>query len=267
MSQRLLRFGFHGFLNALPLLEPLQRRSRQAGFEMVVDVPSTIAEELAAGRLDLAMVPSIEYLKAGDHLRLLPGICIASRGAVRTVLLIAKTPLAEVKSLALDNRSRTSVALLRILHRFHPEVRFYPAAPDIAGMLKAHDAALIIGDPALCVTDCGKGTTIYDLSQEWFARTGKTFVHAVIAVRSGVSPTAETLDAIRVARQGLPDAIAKIAKTHAEKYGVPLETCDDYLRNKIRYDLGEEELQGLASFRDLCHEHGLIPQKHEIRFV
>ena len=228
---------------------------------MVVDTPSALGEQLLSGRLDLAMVPSIEYLKAGDGLRLLPGICIASRGAVWTVLLVAKTPLAEVRSLALDNRSRTSAALLRILHRFHPEVRYHSAAPDISGMLKAHDAALIIGDPALSVAEHHAGTSIYDLSEEWFNLTGKTFVHAVVAARPGVSLTDEMMGAIREARKEAPAGITAIAKAHAEKYGIPRERCEDYLRHRIHYDLGEEALQGLAVFRDLCHERGLISQK------
>ncbi|OGW20495.1 MAG: hypothetical protein A3K09_00985, partial [Nitrospinae bacterium RIFCSPLOWO2_12_FULL_47_7] len=256
-------------LNALPLLEPLQRKSRQAGYEMAVDVPSLTAEELMSGRLDLAMIPSIEYLKAGDSLSLLPGICIASRGAVWTVLLISKTPLAEVRSLAMDNRSRTSVALLRILFadRFHPEVKYQPAMPDIAEMLNTHDAALIIGDPALSVPDCGRGTSIYDLSQEWFNLTGNTFVHALVAVRPGVSLTPEILEAISSARQEAEGEIAQIAKNHAEKFGVSPSICEDYLRNRIQYDLNEDGLRGLTVFRDLCHDRGLIPKKHNIQFI
>jgi chorismate dehydratase len=192
-------------------------------------------------------------------LRLLPGICIASRGAVWTVLLIAKAPLAEVRSVALDNRSRTSAALLRILFedRFHPEVKYLPAAPDVAEMLKIHDAALIIGDPALNIEH--QGTNVYDLSEEWFERTGNTFVHAVVAARPGVSLTDEMTGAIRAARQEAPGEIAGIAKIHAGKYA----RCEDYLRHRIRYELGEEELLGLAVFRDLCHERGLIPQKRD----
>lgn len=269
MSKRILRFGFHGFLNALPLLRPLRRRSQQAGFEMVVDVPSALATDLMAGRLDLAMVPSIEYLRADKGFRLLPGICIASQGDVLSVLLIAKTPLAEVRSLALDNRSRTSVALLRILFgdRFHPEVGFYPVAPDIAGMLNNYDAALIIGDPALSVAKHSKGMKVYDLSGEWFARTGKTFVHAVVAVRPGTILTEEIMDAVRAASSDAPTEISEIAKTHAEKYGVETQICEDYLRHRIRYNFGDEELDGLTFFRDLSYEHGLIPQKHPIHFV
>ncbi len=269
MSKRILRFGFHGFLNAQPLLHPLRRRSLQAGFEMVIDVPSVLAADLQAGRLDLAMVPSIEYLRADQEFRLLPPICIASQGDVLSVLLITKTPLAEVRSLALDNRSRTSVALLRILFgdRFHPEVGFYPVAPDVAGMLNNHDAALIIGDPALGAAKYSRGMKVYDLSGEWFARTGKTFVHAVIAVRPETIISAEIIDAVREARRGVPAEISAIAKAHAEKYGVEMQVCEDYLRHRIRYDLGDEELDGLTCFRDLCHEHGLISEKHPIRFI
>lgn len=267
MSKNLLRFGFHDFLNAQPLLLPLSRLARQAGIDMVLDTPSSIAAKLRAGELDLGMIPSVEYLRQADRYRLLPGLTIASRGTVGTVLLITKKPLAEVGALALDSRSLTSAALLRILFedQFPPRIRFHNAAPDLDAMLKNHDAALIIGDQAFKVKDQAKGLTIYDLSEEWFRRTGKTFVHAVVAVR--VDLKKETVDTIQRAKsQGLRE-IPEIAKTQAGKYGISADFCEDYLRNKIIYELGEQELAGLTHFRGLCHQHGIIDHDHPIRFV
>ena len=267
MSRRLLRFGFHGFLNALPLLNFLQRNGTRVGFEMVVDAPSVIAEKLLSGQHDLAMIPSIEYLRVADGFRLFPGICIASRQAVLTVLLVTKVKLSEVRSVALDNRSRTSVALLRILFesRFHPKVEYHPAVPDIAEMLKTHSAALIIGDPALNITELDQSFTIYDLSREWFALTGKAFVHAVVAVRPDILLTDDMVRTMRAAIGNVKDEITEIIKDQSKHYGAGI--CEDYLRHRIRYVLGEEETQGLICFRDLCHDRGLIARKHPIQYI
>lgn len=266
MSERLMRFGFHGFLNALPLLNSLQRSSSCSGFEMVVDVPCAVAEKLLSGQLDLAMIPSIEYLKVADRFDLLPGPCIASKGEVLTVLLISKQPLSKVRSVALDSRSRTSVALLQILfgNRFPPEAKYVSVEPEINKMLDTHDAALVIGDLALKYVNPG-AVTVYDLSREWLALTGKAFVHAVVAVRSNLSMTDEMREAIHTATRNVSSEIAEIVKAQAENYEAGI--CEDYLRNKIRYTLGDEEVQGLSCFRDMCYDSGLLSQKHPIKFI
>lgn len=268
MTGKLLRFGFHGFLNAQPPLTVLSRLAPRAGFEIVVDSPAAVAEMLMSGQLDLAMVPSAEYLRVAGEYKLVPGLCIASRGPVSTVLLVAKTPLERVRSLALDERSRTSVALLKILYggRFSPEIEYRPARPDLSAMLKEHDAALIIGDQALNAVPA-EGLLVHDLSEEWFRRAGKTFVHAVVAVRPGVFLDGETVELIGSAGREAEGEIASAAQAHSGRTGVSRETCENYLREKIIYRLGAEELEGLEHFRDLCHERGLIPQKHPLRFL
>ncbi|MFQ5715653.1 MAG: menaquinone biosynthetic enzyme MqnA/MqnD family protein [Nitrospinales bacterium] len=272
MPNTLLRFGFHDFLNAQPLLLPLKRAARQAGMEIVLGAPAELAAKLKAGELDLAMIPSAGYLKEADRYRLAPGLSIASRGAVGTVLLAAKTPLAEVRSLALDNRSITSETLLRVLFgaRFHPRIQFHGVVPDPKTMLENYDAALVIGDQAFQIPILwrrNRNFDIYDLSAEWFRRTGKTFVHAVVAALPEAELEQGTLDILQRSKAEGLQSIPEIAKTQAEKHGISKELCEDYLMNKIIYDLGEEELAGLALFRDWCHERGLIERKHEIRFV
>ena len=135
--------------------------------------------------------------------------------------------------------------------------------PDPEKMLENNDAALIIGDQALGYSR--EGALIYDLSEEWFNRTGKTFVHAVIAVRQGVEVefTQTLMDAKQEGMQNL-DAIAE---TQAKKTGHPVSLLQDYLKNKIRYDFGEEELKGLVQFQSLCHEVGLLPEKFPLKFI
>ena len=104
-----------------------------------------------------------------------------------TVLFLTKKPINEIRSIAADNRSRTSVALLKILFSFRSDLSIHPFPPDLESMLVDHSAALIIGDSAFKLSNLDSSITVYDLSEEWFRRTGKTFVHAVVAVRKNIS--------------------------------------------------------------------------------
>ncbi len=243
------------------------KRAAEVGLEISNDTPAQLADQLSAGQLDMAMIPAIEYLKHADRFRMVPNISIASRKKVGTVLLLSKVPLDAVQSLAVDNRSRTSIALLRILYAtvFPAELEFSQHEPNPEKMLDHHDAALIIGDQALGISK--KGAAIYDLSEEWFNQTGKTFVHAVIAVRDGVkvdgSITQTLLDAKHEGLQNL-DAIAQ---AQASETGHPVFLLRDYLKHKICYDLGEKEMQGLVHFQSLCHEFGMVAKKFPLRFV
>lgn len=268
MSQKKLLCGLHEFLNAQPLLVPLLNTAEETGLEMVVDVPSRLAKMLKSGSLDLAMIPTVEYLKEAHRYRLVD-VCIASRKKVSTVLLISKLPVQDIKTLALDERSRTSVALLKILFakKFSPEIVFEPSPPDPVAMLKAHDAALIIGDQNFSLPTLPKETEIYDLSQEWYQKTGKTFVHAVLAVREGVPLEKSVYEAIQSARRQGIQNISTIASNFAAAKGLDLAVCEDYLRHKIIYELGQEALDGMNLFQQLCHDQGLIPEKHPFQFV
>ena len=203
--------------------------------------------------------------RLADQFRLLPKISIASRNKVGTVLLISKVPLSTIRSLALDNRSRTSVALLEVLYSkvFPSGIRLETQKPDPDKTLKKHDAGLIIGDQALGYSR--EGLLVYDLSEEWFNRTGKTFVHAVIAVREGIK--AEFIQTIINAKQEGLQSLDQIARAQAKTTGQPLALLLDYLKNQIRYDFGEEEIEGLLHFQSLCHEAGLISKNFPLKFV
>lgn len=269
MAQILLKFGFHNFLNAQPVVVPLCRRARDAGFAMVFDVPGALAERLAAGVLDLAMIPAIEYLKRAQEYRLVPGLSIASRGPVGTVLLVSGKPLGEAARVAVDERSRTSVALLKILFGdlFPPGVHFSPLPPDVSSMFDAHDAALIIGDQALRIDRNDPALRVWDLSEEWFARTEKTFVHAVVAVRPEVKLTRRMLDTIEEAKAQRGDGLKDIVRVRAEQMDLPAGTIRDYLEHQIIYDLGEEELAGLRLFQQIANECGLVDRAFPLRFI
>jgi predicted solute-binding protein len=167
-----LRLGVVSYLNAVPTVQGLDSDPR---FEIVRDVPSRIAARLHAGEIDLGLIPSIEYAE-GDY-AIVPGIAIASRGPVRSVMLLHRRPIEGIRRVAVDTSSRTSAALVRVLlrDRLGRDPEYAPMPPDVPAMLNSADAALVIGDPALYYD--GEAARL-DLGAEWTERTGRPFVYA-----------------------------------------------------------------------------------------
>ncbi len=268
MIQRPIRFGLHDFLNAQPLLAPLSGEDLPEEFVIELDTPAALAERLDAGELDLAMIPAVAFFTGGRNYRLLDKVCIASCGKVDTVLFAVKAPLASLKTIAVDRRSKTSIALLKILFadRFAPEVSFVPHDPDPLAMLRSHAAGLIIGDQALAVPRDQTGLQVFDLSEAWFEKTGLPFVHAVIAVRKGVSLSQKLQERIVAApEQGLK-RMQRYLKPYADKRGLDAAVCEHYLKKRILYRLDTKEKEGVLLFQKLCVERGLVPEMTPIEF-
>src|SRR5438105_4504128 len=178
-----IRVGAVNYLNTKPLIHELEDLA--PGIELMLDVPSRLADMLAEDQLDVALIPVIEYFRAGRY-TIIPGISIASRGPVLSVTLFSRVPWADIRRLALDEGSRTSAALaqilLRLRHGVHPEV--VPLPLDCDAEDADADAVLLIGDRAMRA--CLPGFAhAYDLGQEWYDWTGLPFVYAVWAVRPG----------------------------------------------------------------------------------
>jgi chorismate dehydratase len=253
-----LRLGVVGYLNAVPTVHGLGRDPR---FEIVRDVPSRIAARLHAGEIDLGLIPSIEYAE-GDY-AIVPGVAIASRGPVRSVSLLHRGPLGDVRRVAVDTSSRTSAALVRVLlrERLGRDPEYVPRPPDIAAMLDTADAALVIGDPALYYA--GDAARL-DLGEEWMALTGRPFVYAFWAGRPGVIGP-EGVAALQSAAAAGRAAVGQIASTYN---GHPDRAAlnEAYLRRHIVYDLGEAELAGLREFYGRAHAAGIIKRVPELRF-
>ncbi len=270
MASHRIRLGIHDFINAQPLVLPLKMDAGRLNLDLVLDTPARLSAKLKASELDIAMVPTIEYLKDADAYRLIPEVCIASRGPVGSVLLVSKKPLEKVRTLAMDNRSRTSVALLNILfnRRLSPSVIKGGADPDPERMLKMNDAILIIGDPSFLLEEGHPDLTVYDLSEEWFRLTGKSFVHAVMAVRPEVRLSPELIQFLKGAAdmgKNMIDAITLLPQVR--NVGLSPEACREYLTHRILYHLGEQELDGLMHFRTACHKGHLLNHQHPIEFI
>ena len=209
----MIRIGAVGFLNARPLAYGLDRDPRVS---LRLDLPSVCARLLHAGEIDLGLVPVIEMLRGPVSYDLVPGLAIACDGAVNSVGLFTRVPVAQVRRLALDVSSRSSVGLVRVLCRHHwgIEPEFVDASPDLASMLEVADAALMIGDPALDASWQSLGATKIDLGEAWQAFSGLPFVFAAWVARPGVV-TPEVIDLLHAASRAGQAAIPAIAQAEA----------------------------------------------------
>ncbi len=254
-----LRLGAVSYLNVAPIIHALQS---DPSFSLVSEVPSKIAERLHAGEIDLGTIPSVEYA-FGDY-AIVPGIAIGSKGPVRSVSLYHPGPLEEVRRVALDTSSRTSVALLKILlrERLGRDPEYVALGPSLESMLSVADAGLLIGDPALY---CRSPLPRLDLGEEWTRTTGLPFVYAFWAGRPGVVAPAEVARLQDSLRRGLA-AVGTIAAGY-NGGGPGQEAVNEaYLRENIVFTLGEAEVAGLREFYRRAHALALIPRVPELRF-
>jgi chorismate dehydratase len=261
-ERRMTRIGAVGFLNARPLYEGLDREARIA---LRQDVPAECARLLHAGEIDLGLVPVIELLRGPVTYDIVPGLAIGCDGPVNSVALFSRTPVAEIRRIAMDVSSRSSVGLVRVLCRHHfgiaPEL--IDAPPDLAAMLEEADAALLIGDPALRARWEALQARKIDLGEAWKAFTGLPFVFAVWAARPGAL-TPDVVDLLHAARRAGEAAIPALAAAEARGDGAEAVRLERYLRRNIRYDLDEEALRGLTRYLTLVMEDGLAARRPDV---
>jgi chorismate dehydratase len=249
-----IRVGAVEYLNTKPLICDLEQLA--PNLQLVLEVPSKLADLLAAKQLEVALIPVIEYFRSGGY-SVVPDLAIASRGPVLSVTLFSRVPWAEIRRVALDEGSRTSAALAQVLLRrkygVRPEVMPLPMERSAEEM--DTDAVLLIGDRAMRA--CLPGFRYaFDLGQEWHDWTGLPFVYAVWAVREGVDlgPVEAALHEAK--RRGLA-RVGQIAAREAPKLGLDAGFCRRYLDNIIHFDLGPREQAGLHHYYMLACELGL----------
>jgi chorismate dehydratase len=277
--QRRLRIAAIRFLNPAPLMwdfehPPLNEELAQR-YEIAWMLPSQCADELANGTADIGLVP-IAGLATIPGLRILPGCTIASKGKVRSLLLVrhANQPLADLRDVAADVASRTTIAYSRILfHKWgNPDVPFVPMAADLDAMLDRADAAILIGDPALMALEeranrferTGEELVYHDLAEEWKMLTGLPFVSAVWGIAGGTNAEGGVLDEsidqnfIRSRDHGLQNIDALVAQWSRQ---LPLSegTIRSYLTTNIHYVLDEECVEGMRGFFRIAAETGVLP--------
>ena len=221
--------------------------NQRGAFELTFRVPSECASEVARGAADIGIIPSVE-LNRHDYGRV-HGLGIASRGAVRSILLVSSKPFGEIQTLAGDSSSRTSVALARIIlaRRYGAEPRVIAHAPDLASMMAGADAALVIGDPALRLDPEAMSYRVLDLGAEWTEMTGLPMVFAVWAGRrEAVTPEVEAV--FHASYEFGRDHLGDIVRVEALPRGIRPELAREYLTRHIVCELGAAEYRGLDLF-------------------
>ena len=251
------RVGAVQYLNTKPLVHGLAGH----GLHVVYDLPSRLADRLARRELDVALIPSIEVFR-GDGYRVVSDACIGCRGPVMSVKLFFRTPPERVVRLAVDEGSRTSATLARILlaERFgvRPEIELLPIGSGFDDT--SADAVLLIGDRAIGASR-GMFQLVWDLGDEWVRWQGLPFVFAVWAAHRGVSRAAlagiEPL--LAAARDAGKANLGAIASAEAAAHGLTVPQCLGYLRDNLHYDLGPRERAALAAFYDHAVSLDLAP--------
>lgn len=276
-----LRISIVQYLNTAPLVWGFTHGPLQGRYDLSFTVPSQCAEQLARGDVDVAIIPAIEYQRI-PGLVALPGMAIASKHAVRSLLVISRKPIAAVRRLALDSCSRSTAALVRLLAAGPwrtagaPPIEFTEANPDLASMLAENDAALVIGDPALRLAerhDAGQPLLpgaiplhVYDIITEWRAWTGKPGVLALWAARRDVV-TPELVADFQVSKQYGLAHLDEIAANASATLGLPQVHLERYLRENIDFSLDEENRAGLTLFFEKAAAAGLIPPARPVEFT
>ena len=265
-----MRISAISYLNTAPLMWDFEQGEAGKQFEIRYTIPSQCAAELASGAADIGIIPSAAYASIPD-LRVIPDVAIAAKGPVRSILLVSEKPIDEIRTVALDSSSLTSVALARILFAKHwrstPNFRSHPA--DLNSMLTTHDAALLIGDPALKV-DRSRYKT-WDLAEEWVRFTGHPFVFAFWAVREEAWKSSQ-LDLTTIFQNSRDHGLetpnlARIAETWAVKLGLAEEDVCSYLTKNIHYFLDHPCVHGLYLFYRYAYECGLIANIRRLHFA
>ena len=251
-----LRVGIVNYLNSRPLAWSFLRGEVGPDIQTRFLPPAQVADLLATGDLDVGLIPSIEVQRI-PGLRVLPGLCVAATREVRSVLLLSRCSIRQIQRLALDENSRTSATLVRILLRenFGIDPECLTATPRLANMMAEADAALVIGDPALAVDR--RGLYVLDLAAAWHELTGRPFVFAVWAVRKGIdiSPWQDVFH--RSLARGKSEMEVLIQEA-AMEMALSVEAIREYLTQCLSFELGQAEQEGLEEFYQRAFTEGLI---------
>jgi chorismate dehydratase len=279
------------YLNTTPLVWGFTHGPLQGKYDLSFTVPSQCADDLRAGKADIAIIPAIEYQRIPD-LTILPDLAVASKEKVRSLLLIAKKPIAEVQSIALDTSSRSTQALTRILCANHWRIapQFTEAAPNLHKMLLNSDAALLIGDPALRVAvelepstmldgdgpvSClassigiknAESLYVYDIVEEWRKLTNFPAVLAVWAARTEIVTT-EIADEFVASLEFGKSQLDQICAEAAKELALPLDEIEHYLRSNIDFTLDDENRKGLLAYFSHAYRLQLIEKLNPINIA
>jgi chorismate dehydratase len=257
------------YLNAAPLNYGFKHGLGFEHFHLKFQVPSACADMLRSGDVDAGLVSSIEYLRI-PSVRIVPGLCIASPKRVRSVVILSKVPPEEIRTLALDTSSRTSVVLGQLIlkEKYGVSAATTDLAPDLDRMLEHHDAALMIGDGAMKARR--DGLLVLDLAEEWHALTGLPFVFALWLVREGAPEPPVPGGALAFFHRSLEmgrEHLGAIVEEAWRTIGWTKLELREYLTENISYSLGELERESLRLFFEKAVRHGFAPELKPLHYL
>ena len=231
----------------------------------MLDFPSRLADELQKGRLDVALIPSVEAFFDPDYV-IVSDACVATRGPVMSVKLYSRVHPGEIRTLALDEGSRTSACLTKVIlsQQFGVQAKIETLPLEKDTRATTADAILLIGDRAMHAPD-EQFHTVWDLGEKWLNWTGLPFVFAMWVARrdSNLTGVSEALSAVR--DLGV-QRIREIARRECVPLGLSEQVAENYLRHNLHFYLGAAERQGLRQFHALAAEQGLVPPESRLNF-
>ena len=261
------RVAASSYLNTAPLIWSFARGRRRGEVELLTDTaPARCADMLARGQVEAALVPVIEYQRLPET-AIVPGVCVGARAEVHSVVLVTRgARLEEVGSIALSTESRTSAALIEVICRefLGRAPRLEQAEPNLERMLARHDAALVIGDPAM--TFERGGLRVYDMAALWREHTGLGFVFAMWMAHESASERVRAVDFAGARDEGLA-SVEEIVDVYEKELGRPRGELVRYLTHNIAFDLDEEMRAGLELFFRLAHKHGVTEALRPLKFI
>lgn len=261
------RIAASSYLNTAPLIWSFVHGSQRDAVELFTDTaPARCAQMLARGEVDAALVPVIEYQQLSD-VSMVADVCVGSKNAVRSVVLVTRrNNLKKVERVALDESSRTSVALVKIIFRefLGLEPDWHVSPPDLDAMMRQADAALIIGDPAMRVSR--DQYRVFDLATLWHEFTRLGFVFAMWMVRNDRLETIRQIDFAAARDEGMKRLDA-IVTGQTDSLKLSPEEIVEYLSTNIVFQIDEEMRRGLNLYFELARKHQLIPALKTLNFI
>lgn len=249
-----MRIGAVSYLNTKPLVYQWDSNGPD---ELVFDLPSRLADQLSQGLLDVALIPTLEFFQDPEYV-IVSDACIACRGPVMSVKLLSRVPFAQIRTLALDEGSRTSAGLVRVLLRqrfgLRPETAPLPIGAD--PLATSTDAILLIGDRAMHPPEA-EFPYQWDLGDQWCRWTELPFVFAMWTARRGVG-LGDLAERLSAARDRGVRHLAAIAEQEAAQVQLSEETCLGYLRDNLHFYLGPRERQGLSLYRHYLQQMKIV---------
>ena len=260
------RLAASSYLNSAPLIWSFLHGSHRGSVNFVEAVPARCAQLLAESTVEGALVPVIEYQRIPNG-SLVPDVCVGSRKEVLSVVLVSRDKqLENINSVALDQSSRTSATLVKVIFRefLNREPEWTTRAPNVEEMLEKNDAALIIGDPGMGFRR--RGLNVWDMAGLWRQYTGLGFVFAMWMVRDESIERARQVDFSGARDEGVAH-LEEIVATYQDKIPMPVAELRNYLTENIVFNVDESMEKGLRLYFELAFKHGLIDSVRGLRFI